>query len=313
MPKNRKPGSSAQHGRPSTILSLMTGWIEQGVESFFATQRVLVDVAMRQNAAMMKTLQEGISDPEHSPVAILSDLAIEGTSSFTEAQKILLNLAQQENEIIMNGSKEQIAGLPRAVAVTDLVRRSLDTFIGMQQDFLTTTSKQTLHWLEAVKAGKGYQNPHLIDLAREGMETFVQSQKKFLDVVSQETAKVASGKHDHGVKPVKKTELSKLAGEATNSFIDAQKKLLDVLGQQMNVNLRAVTRTMDLLSPARLMPVANITGEGVKDFVAAEKALIESMVKPRSRSHVVGKPERRPSRPAHHRKTRKVETAHAVA
>jgi hypothetical protein len=312
MPKNRKPGSPAPHGRTSTFLSLLTGWVEQGVESFFATQRVLVDVAMRQNAAMTKTLQEGISDPEHSPVAILTELAIEGTSSFTEAQRILLNLAHQENDIIMNGSKEQVAGSARAAAMTDLVRRSLDTFIKMQQDFLTTTSKQTLTWLEAMKAGKGYQNMHLIDLAREGMDTFVQSQKKFLDVVAQETAKVASGKHDHA-KPVKKTELSKLAGEATNSFIDAQKRLLDVMGQQMNVNLKAATRTMELVSPSKLLPMADITGEGVKSFVAAEKALIESMVKPRSGSHVVGKTERRPSRPVRHRKTKKAHAAHAVA
>lgn len=299
MPKNRKPGSAAQHGRPSTFLSLLTGWVEQGVESFFATQRVLVDVAMRQNAAMTKTLQEGLSDPEHSPVAILTDLAIEGTSSFTEAQRILLNLAHQENEIIMNGGKERIAGSPRAAAMTDLVRRSLDTFIKMQQDFLTTTSKQTMHWLEAVKAGKGYQNAHLIELAREGMGSFVQAQKKFLDVIAQETAKITNGRHDHNVKAVKKTELSKLAGEATNSFIEAQKRLLDVMGQQMNVNLKAATRTMDLVSPSRLLPMANITGEGVKNFVAAEKALIESMVKPRSAAKV--------------RKPKKVHAAQAVA
>jgi hypothetical protein len=313
MPKNRKPGSSAQHVRPSTFFSLLTGWVEQGVANFFATQRVLVDVVMRQNAAVTKTLREGLSDPNHSPVAILTELAIEGTSSFTEAQKILLNLAHQENEIIMNGGKEQIAGSPRAEAMADLVRRSLDTFIKMQQEFLTTTSKQTLNWLEAAKAGKGYQNLHLIDLAREGMETFVQSQKKFLDVVAQETVKATSGKPDHHAKPVKKTELSKLAGEATNSFIDAQKRLLDVMGQQMNVNLKAATRTMELLAPSKLLPVANIAGEGVKSIVAAEKALIESMVKPRSGPHVVGRTERRPSHPVRHRKVKKVQAAHAVA
>lgn len=308
MPRDKKPGSSL---RPSSFLSLMTGWVEQGVESFFATQRVLVDVAMRQNAAITKTFTEGISDPDHSPGAILSELAIEGTSSFTEAQKILLNLAQQENEILMNAGKERIAGSARGLAVTDLVRRSLDTFIKMQNEFLATTSRQTINWLEAVKAGKGYQNTHLIEVAREGMETFVQSQKKFLDVIAQETAKIVNGRHDHTVKAVKKTELTKLASEATDSFIEAQKKLLDVMGQQMSVNLKAATRTLELVSPSRLMPVANITGEGVKSFVAAEKALIESMVKPHA-PHFVGKGERRPNRPVRHKKM-KVQVAHAGA
>jgi len=306
--RKTKPGVAAHHERPSNFLSLLSGWVQQGVESFFASQRILVDVVMRQNAVAMKTLREGISDPEHSPVAILTDLAIEGTSSFIEAQRILLALAQQENEIIMNGVNQRVAGSVPAAATVDLVRRSLDTFIKMQQDFLTTTSKQTLHWLEAVKAGKGYQSAHLIDVAREGMETFVHAQKKFLDIIAEETVRAAGGKHDHKAKTVKKTELSKLAREATSSFIDAQKKLLDVLGQQMNVNLNAATRTAELMSPSRFWPVASLTGEGVKSFVTAEKALIESMIKTRQGA----KPEVRRGRAAHPRRAVKAHVAHAV-
>lgn len=307
MRKQTKPGHSPQYG-PPTFISLLTGWVQQGVESFFATQRILVDVAMRQNVVATKTMRDGFFDPEHSPVAILTELAMEGTSSFVEAQKILLNLAQQENEIMMNGGKERLAGSMRAVALTDLIRRSLDTFIRMQQDFLATTNKQTMHWLEAVKAGKGYENTHLVDLAREGMETFVQAQKKFLDVIAQESAKATSGKHDQQVKAMKKTELSKLASEATNAFIDAQKKLLDVAGRQTNVSLKVATKSMGLLSPARIMPMANLTGEGVKSFVSAEKALIESMIKPGGR--VAG---RRPMHTVRHHKTAKTHAAHAGA
>ncbi|MGZ4839483.1 MAG: hypothetical protein ACXVZR_13115, partial [Terriglobales bacterium] len=69
MPKETKTRPAA-HPRPSSLLSLLTGWVQQGVENFFATQRVLVDVAMRQNAVAMKTLRDGLSDPEHSPLAI---------------------------------------------------------------------------------------------------------------------------------------------------------------------------------------------------------------------------------------------------
>ena len=222
------PVPSPIHG-PSSLLSLLTGWVQQGVESFFATQRVLVDVAMRQNAVAMKTLREGMSDPENSPLAILAELAVEGTSSFVEAQRILLNMAQQENDIIMNGVKERVAGNMPMVAMTDLLRRSIDTFIHMQQDFLKITSKQTISWLEDVKVGKGFQGTHLVEFAREGMDTFVQAQKKFLDVVAQETAKATSGKPET-LKHVKATEMSKLAREATNAFIEAQKRLLDVVG-----------------------------------------------------------------------------------
>jgi hypothetical protein len=310
MRKHTRPRQPAQVAPPSTFISLLTGWVQQGVESFFATQQILVDVAMRQNAVATKSLREGVFAPGNSPVAILTELAMDGTSSFVEAQKILLHLAQQESEIIMNGGKERVAGSVRAVAVTDLVRRSLETFIRMQQDFLTTTKKQTLLWLEAVKNGKGYQNDHLIELAREGVETFIQTQKKFLDVIAQESVKATSGKHDHYAKAAKKTELSKLASEATGSFIDAQKRLLDVVAHQTDLNLKAATRTMALISPSRLSPVANLTGEGVKNFVAAEKGLIESMIKPRKGAKTAGRRRMHVVRPARAEKTR---AAHASA
>ncbi len=217
---------------------------------------------------------------EQSAAEILTELAVEGASSFIEAQRIFLNLAQQENEIITSAFKGQIAGSTPGVAMVDLARRSLDTFINMHEDFLTSTSKQTMHWIEAVKAGKGHDVAPLTQLAREEWETFVKAQKKFLEVVAQETAKAASGKPDHTTKTVIATELPKLARAAANSFIEAQKRLLDVLGQQMNVNLTAATRSMDLLSPSRLWPMAKRTGEEVKSFVKAEKAMFESMTKP---------------------------------
>jgi hypothetical protein len=52
------------------------------------------------------------------------------------------------------------------------------------------------------------------------------------------------------------------------------------MGQQMNVNLDATTRTLELMSPSRLLPMANLTGEGVRSFVDAETSLIGSFIKP---------------------------------
>lgn len=216
-----------------------------------------------------------------SPVALFTELAVEGASSFIEAQRILLNLAQQENELIATAVKGQLAGSTPGVAMIDMAQRSLDTFIKMHEDFLTATSKQTMHWVEGVKAGKGYDVAPLAELAREEMESFGRAQKKFLEVITQETAKATSGKPDHTTKTVFQEELPKLAREAANSFIEAQKRLLDVLGQQMNVNLGAATRAMEMLSPARLWPMAMRTGEGMKNFVEAEKKVFDSMTKPR--------------------------------
>jgi hypothetical protein len=216
---------------------------------------------------------------DRSPLAILTELAVEGTSSLVEAQRAFLSLAQQENEIICKGLKERTGSFLPAFAVTGLVESSVGTLIEMQQDLLTNTSKQTLQWLESEKTEKGGRAAQLADFAREGVETFTRAQKKFLESVAHETA-TATGKRPHDGTPVKKTELAQLAREAGNAFVEAQKRLLDVMGQQMNVNLDAATRTMELMSPAQLLPMATRAGEGMKNFFDAETSMIGSVIKP---------------------------------
>jgi hypothetical protein len=228
----------------------------------------------------MEVIMRSTTKPrqEHSPLDILTELAVEGTSSLVEAERALLDLAQRENDIILNGVKERIGGFVPAVAMTDLVRRSLDTLIGMQHELLTTTSKQTLQWLESEKTGKGDRTTRLVEFARDGVEAFTRAQKKFLDAVSQEAAK-ASSKHEHADAATQKTELTHLAQEAGDAFIEAQKRLLDVMGQQMNVNLDVTARAMQLVSPSRLQPIADLTGEGVRNFVDQGNSLIGTLIK----------------------------------
>ncbi len=220
------------------------------------------------------------SREENSPLAILTELAVEGTSSLVEAQRTFLTLAQQENNILFNGIKERISTFIPAVAVTDLAQRSLDTVIEMQQELLTATSKQTSQWLESEKAGKGGRAAHLVDFAREGVETFTRAQKKFLEAVAEETTAATGGKKQHDGTAVKKTEIAQLARNAGSAFIEAQKRLLDVMGQQMNVNLDTAARTLGLVSPSQLLPIANRTGESVKNFFNRESSLIGSFIKP---------------------------------
>lgn len=291
---------SATPARPSSFVSLLSGWMQQGVESIFSTQRILVDLAMRQNASAMKSLRDGLSDPDHSPTAIATELAVEGTANFIEAQRILLTLMQQEKEIAANGIKERVGGYPVMGNVTDAWSRSLDTFVEMQEKYLTIISKETQKMLQANKAGKGFDGVCLIDVAREAMNNFVGAQKKYLDVIVDETTKATNG-GAKTEKKVSKTEVAKLAREAANSFADAQKKLLDLASQQMNVNLQAATKSMDLMTPLKLMPLSNFTGEGVKSLVEAEKALIDSMtMKPRTEGKVTTKTARKA--PIHRRK-----------
>jgi len=270
---------SSHHTRESSFVNLLSGWAQQGVQSFFATQRILVDLAMRQNANLMHSVRQQLSDPIHSPTAILSEVTAEGVANFIEGQKVLLELGQKQNEILMTGVKERIGNTPAAEAAADLLQRSVETFVQMQQEFLKIAGKQTHTWVEAVKAGKPYQGEHLVELAQEAMEHFVKTQKHFMDVIAEETAKATGSKHTNGVKKMKKTELAQLARHTTESFIEAQRKLVDVAGRQMNAGVKTAGKTLELLRPFPFLPLGELTREGVKSYVDAQKELMDVMAK----------------------------------
>jgi hypothetical protein len=247
---------------------------------------------MRQNASVMHTLRQKLSDPQHSPTAILGEVAGEGVTNFIEGQKVLLELGLRQHEILMAGVKERMGDQRATHAATDLLRRSVETFIHMQQEFLKIAGKQTHAWVEAAKAGKPYQSEMLAELAREGMENFVKAQKQWMDIIAEETAKATGGKHSNGFKAVKKTELSALARQATESFIDAQRKLVDLAGRQMNANVKTAGKALEVLKPFPFVPLAELTREGVKSYVDAQKALMDAVIKPVGEHKHAGKTRR---------------------
>jgi len=285
------------HPRESSFVSVLSGWAQQGVQTFFATQRILLDLAMRQNAQVVHAVREQLSDPRHSPATILSEVAGEGMTNFIEGQNILLELGKQQNEILLTGVKERVGDCPRRQAAVELLRRTVDTFIHMQQEFLKIADKQTHTWIESAKAGKPYEREHLVELAKQGMENFTKAQKQFLDAVVEETDTVFDGKPRVGTHKLKKTELAEVARKTTESFIEAQKKLVDVAGQQLNATLKTAGKTLDILRPFPFLPVAELTREGVKSYVDAQKALMEVISKPANVRHV-SKTERHARRPA---------------
>jgi len=269
----------AIHPRETSFVSILSGWAQQGIQTFFATQRILLDLAMRQNANVMHALRQQLTHPHHSPTAILSEVAGEGMTNFIEGQKVLLDLGKQQNEILMNAVREQVGEQPQALALTELLQRSVETFIELQEEFLKISGKQTHTWVEAAKSGKPYQPEHLVDLAHDGMESFVKAQKHFLDVIAQEMAKATSGKTEAPGHKGKKVQLSEVARHATESLIEAQKKLVNVAGKQMEANVKTAGKTMELLRPFPFVPFAEVTREAVQSYVNAQKALIDVVAK----------------------------------
>jgi hypothetical protein len=281
MPTAVKSESARTHSNVFPFVSLFSGWAQQGVESFWGTQRILVDLAVQQSTSLLRPVYEQLSSCEHLSSAILSEVTAEGVSNFIEGQKILLELGQKQNEILLNGLKEHVGEeCPAGPAVVDLLRRSVETFIGMQQEFLKIAGKQTHNWVQGAKEGKPYNTQHLVETAREAMDHFVKSQKQFMDVVAEETTKAISSKPTNGAKKTKKTELSAIAREATESLIDAQKKLVAVAGRQMNAEVKRTDRAVEILKPLTFSPLKDLTREGVKSYVAAQNALVDVVVNP---------------------------------
>lgn len=273
------PEKTVPAGEPSSI-SMLVGWLRQGTESFFASQRILMDLVMRQNAHTVSAFQGRLTEARHAGTAA-TEMAGEGISNFIAAQRVLLNLAQRENEILTTAVKERIGGPAPVTALTDLFSRGVDTVIGMHQHLLTLAARQADEWIDATKSGEPFEGIHLSALARESMETFVRSQKKFLDVLAEETA-VATGKETNGKAHAasKKTELTELARQSAEAYIDAQKKLLDVAALQLKVNAktaREAIAAMNLLPAETLGELARHTIDGL---VESEQDLLNVIVKP---------------------------------
>jgi len=118
---------TAPMARESSFINLLSGWMQQGVENFFATQRILVDLAMRQNGSTIDVMREKLTAPDFQPVAVAKEFAGEGLANFIEGQKLLLGLAQREGEILATGVKERIGGYAVTDALISTIHRSMNS------------------------------------------------------------------------------------------------------------------------------------------------------------------------------------------
>ena len=154
------PEKTVPAREPSSI-SMLAGWLRQGTESFFASQRILTDLVMRQNAHTIGAFQGRLTEARNIAGAAVTEIAGEGISSFIAAQRVLLNLAQRQNELLTTVVKERIDGPAPVAAVTDLLSARVDTVIGMHQHLLTMAARQTDEWIDATKSGEPFEGIHL--------------------------------------------------------------------------------------------------------------------------------------------------------
>ena len=191
--------------------------MQQGVENFFATQRILVDLAMRQNGTVIDVMREKLTAPDFRPVAVVKEFAGEGLANFIEGQKLILGLAQQESEILATGVKERVGGFAVTDALVDTIRRSVDTFVEMQLEYLKSASKQVHGRLAAVKAGESMTATRWSNWPAMGWKISCRRRRSSCMSVAEEAPKLTSGK-EMTVSKAKKTELTE-AGAGGGRFL----------------------------------------------------------------------------------------------
>jgi hypothetical protein len=228
---------------------MLAGWLRQGTESFFASQRILTDLVMRQNAHTIGAFQGRLTEARNIAGAAATEMAGEGISSFIAAQRVLLNLAQRQNELLTTVVKERIDGPAPVAAVTDLFSRGVDTVIGMHQHLLTMAARQTDEWIDATKSGEPFEGIHLGD---------------------------TNGRHS----AARKTELAELARQSAEAYIDAQKKLLDVAAQQLKLSAKTTREAINAINPLPMETLTELARHTLEGLVESEQDLVNVIVKP---------------------------------
>jgi hypothetical protein len=273
MENDTKSITAAHSSSPGTTLA---NWARQGMESFVATQKILLDLTAQQNSLALGFVRERVNFSPLRPLTGMVELAGQSMANFVAAQKILLDLAAEENALLQTGVKEGLglSGMP--AAMTDAIREGVNAFVTMQKKYLDMVDLESKAAVEAIKEGKRFEGKDLAEITREGVENFVDTQKKFLDLVTEVTRPHTNGKSHKAAKPVKMTELAK---EGMDKFVDSQKKLLDLATHEIEGAMKTVEEIVTP-SPEPSTSLGDFARKGVENFINAQKSLLDVAMKP---------------------------------
>ncbi len=215
--------------------NLLTGWARQGVQSFVAAQKILMDLAAQENALLIGMVREGLAEPGARLGVSVAAVAEKGVRNLTAVGKILLDLAAEETALAVDGVKEGLRLPVPAGAMAEVVRHRVDTFLEMQKNLLDATAEQAHEVAESYRAGgKMLSAAHVTEMARRGMAGFVESEKKFLDLAAEEVSAATKGEKHAAKPPRKRMEvLTVMAREGAEKYIETQRKLLELAIEQL--------------------------------------------------------------------------------
>jgi len=271
-----------QSSEPFSPVRELVGWARQGVESFVAAQKILLDVTARQNALVIGMARERLSKTRIRPGATIAKVADKGVENFTAAGKILLGLAAGEITLAADGVKQGMRLPAVASTVADVARHQVDTLIDMQKRLLDAAAEQTHALAESYREGKGVSpGASVARLARRAIEGFVEAEKKFLDLAAHEvTAAAKAGKQGRKPAEDRSKVLTQLAREGVEKYIDAQKKVLHLAVEQMESTGKATSERLEAALKEARASWDEVTARTMWNFVIARESLKNLPVKP---------------------------------
>jgi len=237
--------------RNSFSIGLLSEWLRQGVDTFWAAQRVAVDLLVRRNASAAAVLREMLSSSFPFRGGFLTQLVGEAVSGVVRAQQILLETAVRQNEILITAFRER-TGDSRAEAAVNLLGRCTESFMSTQQELLGMARNQADAWAQPSGSGQRAGDSSPAELARKVMESLARGHEDLLRAVSDGTAGLFAGGRKSGTRPVR-TEVTDLVRQSAHSLIDMHKRLLDLAGGQLDATLKTAGRIFDF-APPRLDP-----------------------------------------------------------
>ena len=295
--------------------SLM-GWAREGVHSFVAAQKILMDLAAHEKALLVGMVRERIGKPGFRPGASMVGITATGVRNLTNVGKILLDLAADETALAFDAVKEGIRLPVMAGTMSEVLRHRVDTLISLQKCMLDVTAEQAHALAESYQKGEGMPAAtSVVELTRRGIEGFVEREKKFLDLAAHEVSVAVRGGKRTNKEPRKRIEvLTTVAREGVDKYIETQKKLLDLAIDQLEATVE-VARGRKKAAQQEARPLLKeLTGKSVANIVAAEKSLLELAKKPMKRaSREEARKGARTQRRAHYPAKKQMARAHKAA
>ena len=262
--------------------SVLTGWARQGIQSFVAAQKILMDLAAQENALLIGMAREGLSKPGARIGAVTAGIAEKGVKNLATVGKILLDLAADETALAVEGVKEGFRLPAPAGAIAEVVRHRVDTIIEMQKILLDATAGQAHAVAQSYREGEKLLAPaHVAELAERGLKGFVENEKKFLDLAAQEATAAAKGEKRTGKGPRERMEVfTSMAREGAEKYIETQKKLLELAIEQLEETAKT-RRDHKESAKKEAQPLwGELTEKSVKNLVTAEKSLLDLAMRP---------------------------------